>query len=151
VKRLPSILVVLALLAAALLPWAADRLRGHAERCELDGVDVAPAFRVRVYEATGTVHSFCGVGCAQAWLERSGVAPQRVLVTDCASGREFDARTAWYVHTVAAWGDGVPDFIRVFARISDAERHVEAFGGSIVPVSDRPFGKGEKKHALENG
>jgi len=151
VKRFPSVLVVLALLAAALLPWVADRLRGRGERCELDGVDVARAFRVRVFEKTGTVRSFCGVGCAQTWLERSGVTPQKILVTDCVSGREFDARTAWYVHTVAAWGDGAPDSIRVFARISDAERHVEAYGGSIVPVSDRPFGHGGKKHVLESG
>jgi hypothetical protein len=139
-----------ALLAIAALPLTAERLRSRTERCEVDGVAVAPAFRVRVVEPDGTTHVFCGVTCARSWLSRRGREPRAVLVTDCASGRETLAEEATFVRTVSTWSDGAPDFIRVFARPEDAERHVAAYGGRILTGADRPFGGGGEEHATEN-
>lgn len=137
----------LALAAIAALPLAAERLRSRTERCGMDGVAVAQGFRVRVVEGGGANHAFCGVTCAESWLARSGVVPAAVLVTDCARGTEVDARTAWFVRTLANRSDGAPDGIRVFARKEDAARHVEAFGGSMLVGNERPFGAGGEGHA----
>ena len=130
---------ILALLAVAILPWAADRLRNGSERCELDGVETAPAYRTVIVEADGTGHPFCGVRCAQLWMARHPAPPREILVTDCASGREFAADGAWFVRSYRTWGDGAPDAIRVFARRSDAEQHAAAYGGVMLQASDRPF------------
>lgn len=130
---------ILALLGLAALPLAADWIRGGSERCRLDGVELAPAFRVRVVAADGESLSFCGVRCAQIWLARCGPAPRRIRVTDGASGRECDARAAWYVRTMRGWDDRAPDLIRVFARRADAERFAGAYGGEILLASERPF------------
>jgi hypothetical protein len=135
-----------ALLAIAALPLMAERLRSHPERCEADGVTVAPAFRVRVVARDGTTHAFCGVSCAQSWIRRKGIEPRAILVTDGVSGREVDAGEASFVRTVSTWSDGAPDFIRVFARREDAERHVSAYGGRILTGADRPFGGGGEEH-----
>ncbi len=131
--------LVLVLLGLAALPLLADRIRGASERCRLDGVELVPSFRVRVVEADGKSLFFCGVRCAQIWLARCGSAPRQIRVTDGTSGRECDARTAWYVRTMRGWDDRAPDLIRVFARRADAERFAGAYGGEILLASERPF------------
>jgi hypothetical protein len=131
---------ILALLGIAALPLVADRVRARSERCALDGVAVAVPFRARIVAADRTTRSFCGVRCAHLWLARSGLAARTILVTDCVSGREIDARDAWFVRSASVWGGGAPDFIRVFAERSAAERHAQAYRGKILSDADRPFG-----------
>ena len=131
--------VFVALLAIGALPLLADALRSRSERCTLDGVEVQAAFRARIITRDGG-HSFCGVRCARAWLGRSGVEPQAVRVTDCATGRELDAQDAWFVLSLSVWGEGTPDFIRVFAAEEDAQRHADAHGGEVLADGKRPFG-----------
>lgn len=131
----------LALLAIAALPLVAERLRAPVERCAMDGVALAPSFRVRVVLPDGKTDAFCGVTCAQAWVQCRGVAPREILVT--AGGREIDAGAAWFVRTVANRSDGAPDGLRVFAGRDDALRHVAAYGGTVLIGADRPFGRGE--------
>jgi hypothetical protein len=128
-KLLPQ---ALALLAIAALPLAAERLRPRVERCAMDGVEVRPAFRVRV----GTARTFCGVACAEAWIGHEG-APAEVLVT--AQGREIDAKDAWFVRTARNRSEGAPDGFRVFAAREDALRHAEAHGGTLLSGAERPF------------
>jgi hypothetical protein len=129
----------LALLAIAALPLVADRLRSRSELCAMDGSAVKSCFRVRIVERSGTVRSFCGVRCADRWLARAGAVPRAVLVTDCGNGREVEAEAAWFLYTITGWGEEIPDFVRVFARRSDAERHASAHGGEILMGAERPF------------
>ena len=135
-RWLPS---ALALLAVAALPLVADRLRSRSELCAMDGSPVQSSFRVRIVETDGTVRSFCGVRCADRWLARSGTAPRAVLVTDCGNGREVSADSASFLYTMTGWGEDVPDFVRVFGRRADAERHAKAYGGEIMTGADRPL------------
>ncbi len=133
----PRTRIALALLG--LLPLAADRLRSPEGRCSYDGARTSPAFRVRIDD-----RRFCGVRCAQAWLRASGVTPRSVRVI--ADGREIDARAAHFVHTFSTWGDGSPDEIRAFATLEEAQRRVQAYGGTILTGAERPFGE---EHAAD--
>lgn len=147
-RHLPA---ALALVAIATLPLVAERLRGHRERCEMDGVVLNPAFRVRVTGADGTAHGFCGVSCAESWLARSGVSPGTILVTDGVTGCQVDAQAAWYVRTLGNVSDGAPDVVRVFARREDALRHADAHGGRLLAGAERPFwGMGASDEQEEN-
>ncbi len=145
--RLPG---ALALAAIGALPLVAERLRAPVERCAMDGVKVARPFRVRVVADDGGARAFCGVTCAEAWLRSSGVAPREILVTDGATGREIDAAAAWFVRTVANRSDGAPDAVRVFAGREDAERHAEAYGGTVLSGANRPFGGGKARAARDS-
>jgi hypothetical protein len=135
-RHLPS---ALALLALAALPLVAERLRAPVERCEMNGVALDPAFRVRVTEPHGAAHGFCGVSCAEAWIARSGAEVAAVRVTDAVTGAEVDGTEAWFVRTVRNVSDGAPDAIRVFARKDDALRHASAHGGHVLVGAERPF------------
>ena len=105
----------------------------------MDGTRVRRKFRVRIVERDGTVRLFCGVRCANRWLDRTATAPRAVFVTDCVSGREVEAQAAWFLYTMRGWGEEVPDFVRVFERTADAERHAKAHGGEILMGADRPL------------
>jgi hypothetical protein len=148
-RHLPA---ALALLCIAALPLVAERLREHRERCEMDGVALDPAFRalVRVAEEGGRTHAFCCVTCAESWISRRGVVPLAVLVTDGVSGKEIDARTAWFVRTLGNVSDGAPDPIRVFAREKDALRHASVHGGRVLSGWERPFGGAGEGHATDH-
>ena len=132
-----------ALVALSLLPVAADAMRGNAGRCAFDGVSVDPAFRVTV----GKTHEFCGVRCAQRWLERARGGDVRV--TDCTTGAMLDAQDAWYLHTYAGWRDGAPDTIRVFSSRAAAQRHADAHGGELLTGAARPFARTERSKSLD--
>jgi hypothetical protein len=135
-KRL---LYALGLLALAAFAGVAPRLRGHGERCAMDGAEVAPAFRVQVIGGDGKALAFCGVECASHWLSREDPEDVRILVTDSRTGAELDAAAASYVLALSTLRDGAPDAIRVFARRGDAERSVEAYGGALLTGTERPF------------
>ena len=135
-RRLP---ISAALLAIAALPFVAERLRSPSERCTMDGSGVSISFRVRIVERDATVRPFCGVRCADRWLARTGAAPRAVLVTDCTSGREVKAEAAWFLYTITGWEEGVPDYIRVFNRRSEAERHARSHGGELLMGPERPL------------
>lgn len=140
----------LALVAIASLPLVAERLRAPVERCAMDGVEVRPAFRVRVIDGDFAARAFCGVSCAEAWLRYGGIVPREILVTDGATGREIEAGAAWFVRTVANRSDGAPDGVRVFASREDAERHVKAYGGTVLAGANRPFGGGGGRVARDS-
>lgn len=135
-KRL---LYALGLLALAAFAGVAPRLRGHGDRCAMDGAEVAPAFRVQVLAGDREAPVFCGVECASRWLSREDPEDVRILVTDSRTGKEIDAASASYVLALSTLRDGAPDAIRVFARRGDAERSVEAYGGALLTGEERPF------------
>jgi len=136
---------VAALACIAALPVLADAMRRAANGCALDGVAVDRASAARVAGLDGRARSFCSVRCAERWTARNGAGSVRVI--DAPSGREIDARSAWFVRSAAAWGDGARDSIRAFARRGDAERHVRAYGGRLLEGAERPFGtRPEERH-----
>jgi hypothetical protein len=136
-RRIPTLL---ALCALAALPVVADRLRTGRDACPTDGAAVDPAFRVRVIDGEGAARAFCGVRCAAAWLARHPTAARRVLVTDCATGREIDGGAAFYVKTFGPVPEGAPDGIRVFEAEQAALEHARAHGGKVLDGAMRPFG-----------
>jgi len=142
VRRL---LPVLGVVAVALLPLLADRVRPARERCVEDAVAVDPAFRVRIRDAEGRWLPFCGVTCAERWLRRAPAPPLAILVVDCATGRELSAEHAFYVRALATMGREAPDAVRVFALRREAQRYEETYGGRIL--DDTPLGnwKEERK------
>jgi hypothetical protein len=104
----------------------------------MDGAAIDPAFRVRVVDEGGMTRVFCGVRCAAAWLLRHG-APREIRVTDIASGRELDGRTASYARTLGPTPEGAPDGIRVFEDEATARAHARAHGGKVLEGAQRPF------------
>ncbi len=108
--------------------------------CALDGMPIAPLYRVEVSDAFHRTHVFCSPRCAMIWLSRQ--PPERqytVQVTDEASGAPLDARSAWYVRSSIVTSPGSGNRIHVFRHQGDAERHGELFQGSILSENERPF------------
>jgi len=137
---------VVALAGLAALPVVGDGLRRGAGNCAMDGVAIATPSCVRVVDADGSLRLFCCVRCADRWVGLNG-APRSILVIDGPTGGQIDAGSAWFVRSPATWGDGAPDGIRAFARRSDAERHVRAYGGRMLEGAARPFaGVEEEMH-----
>lgn len=130
---------ILGLVAAAVTPWAADRLRTGTGRCELDGARIDAAFRVRIVRPDGGSVLLCSVTCAENWLRRRGEAPRDVRVTDAPSGREIDARAATFARIPTARGEGPPDWIQAFESEAEAELRVKQYGGEILDGKRRPF------------
>lgn len=133
------VLEALALGVVAMLPVLADGWRDDVARCAQDGALVEPAYEVVVDCGEGVTRLFCGVVCADRWMTRSGLSAHAIRVTDIASGRRVDARTASYVETFAGWRESVPDPIRVFASREEALAHIEEYGGELLTGPRRPL------------
>lgn len=135
------LLVGAALAALAALPLAAKAIRGpSADRCALNGVEIDPLHAVRVTDAVGDAsRRFCCVGCAEAWLAREPRAARTVLVVDEETGREIDARTAWFVRSRVVAVAATESRIHVFATESAARRHAEDFSGTVLSGDDLPL------------
>jgi hypothetical protein len=131
-----TVLFVAGIAAAAAAPSVARHLRGDgSDRCDLDGSAIDPAARVRIVDEQSVSHRFCGVHCAERWIEKSGERVREILVTDEASGNEVDARGAWFVWMRAPGESG----IRAFADEREARRHAAAFGSTVLTGDERPF------------
>ena len=122
------------------LPVAGNWFRGRAEPgFALDGGEIVPAYRVRVVDGRGDSHLFCCVACARIWLQRQPAPPRAVAVTDEESGEEIDASEAWYVRSSVVTTPTTGNRVHVFRNRADAEKHADAFGGVVLPGSERPF------------
>jgi len=131
---------VAGLAIAAALPIAAGALRGdRGERCDLDGVTIEPTWRVRFVDDGGRERRFCCVDCARRWIDRSHDVPDRIAVTDEATGAEIDAEDAWFVRSSVVSFATSGSHLHVFAREADARRHAEAFRGAVLAGKERPF------------
>lgn len=137
--RRRAIALLLALAAIALLPRAADLLRGEGARCAHDGVPVAASGRVRFEFGDGSVREYCGLPCADAALARGGEIPLRVLVADARDGTLIDARKAAFVRVFLAASGGPREACRAFARREDAVRYAEVHRGKLLEGNERPL------------
>ena len=135
------LLVVAGLAAAAALPLAAKAMRGASgERCALNGVLLDPHYAVRVADSGGGAsRRFCCVGCAAAWLAREPRTSRTVSVVDEESGREIDARTAWFVRSRVVAVAATESRIHTFATEAAARRHAEDFSGTVLSGDDLPL------------
>ena len=113
--------------------------RQSGEGCALDGLRIDPLCEVRIVEAGDVGHRFCCLQCAQWWLQRRGEKPQTVLVTDEASGRRIDAKSAYFVRSGVITNATTGNRVHVFQNRADAERHAEVSRGTILPEGLRPF------------
>ncbi len=133
--------LVLATLAIALglplLGWWAHR--DSSPRCERDGLAVVPQYRVRIVDAAGDVHFFCGIACAERWLDGERPDVREVYVTDETSGDEIDAGHAWFVRSSVLTNAVTRNRIHAFERREDAAQHADAFAGEILQGSLRPL------------
>ena len=128
----------LALVAA--LPLAGRALRGRdGARCAMDGVTVDVLHAVRVEDADGTSRALCCVDCAAAWVRNAPAAPRRILVTGEDTGREVEARSAWYVESRVVAVRATGCYIHAFATREAAERHAEEFRGELLTGDAAPF------------
>ena len=129
------------IVVSATLPLAGKAFRGERpDRCHTDGVTLVEAPRVRVVMADGAPLAFCCVRCAQEWLEATGGAPSRVLVTDAISGELVDAAEAFFVRSRVYAQPATGDRVHAFADRAAAEKHADAYRGRVLDGDARPFG-----------
>ena len=89
--------------------------------------------------AAATRYLFCCVRCAEIWLRGQPSPPRAVLVTDEESGEELDASAAWYVRSSVVTTPATGNRVHVFRSRADAERHADAYGGTVLARSEAPF------------
>lgn len=134
----PAAFILLALLLVVGLPVAGRLLRGpRDDRCALRGLRISPLHRVRVRQDDGT-RAFCCVACARAWLARTP-PPLAVLVTDEATGEEFDAREATFVVTSVVTNPVTGNRVHVFRDRARALEHLDRYAGRLLDAEDRPL------------
>lgn len=127
------------LVAAALLPVVGHQLRTGQIRCDMDGQEINPLFRVSTIERDGSRHMFCCLSCTELWLKKSGGVPRQVLVTDEASGQWLNAGDAHYVRSSISSNAPTRDQRHVFSLREVADSHARSFHGRVLTGSDRPF------------
>ncbi len=127
------------LLAAVLAVAGSYARRRPGGRCELDGMAIDPAYRVRAVDDDGAEHCFCCIRCARLWLEARRSAPRAVYVTDETGGGEVDAAQAWYVRSTVVTTAASGNRVHAFRDRGDAERHAAFAGGRLLGGADRPF------------
>jgi len=113
--------------------------RGASRGCALDGAPINPLLRVRAVDRVGQSFEFCCIRCAEIWLRSQHEAPRQVFVTDEVSGLEIDAGKAYFVRSQVATNAATGNRVHTFEREEDAERHANAYGGSILPMAEHPF------------
>jgi hypothetical protein len=110
-----------------------------ASACALDGVQIAPIYRVEVVDNRGATHAFCCLRCAEIWLEHQSALPREVRVTDEESGQPVAAAAAWYVRSSVVTVPTTGNRVHVFRNRADAERHAETFAGTVLPEAKQPL------------
>jgi hypothetical protein len=132
--------VVVGLLVVVGLPLAGTLARrGAPPRCDFDGQDIEPAYRVRVVDRAGRSYQFCCPHCARLWLARREDGADAVYVTDEASGEEIDARAAHFVRSTVVTNPVTRNRLRAFRDRPAAEDHVRAHGGWVLAAGENPF------------
>jgi hypothetical protein len=107
--------------------------------CALDGMPIDPLLQVRVVDAEEETHAFCCIRCAQLWLEHQGRPPVAIYVADEETGDEVEAGQAFFVRSRVITMAATENRIHAFAHRSDAEKHAQLYGGSVLPKGERPF------------
>ncbi len=142
-RKLPWRSALVGLVVVVGLPLAGHRARrGTPTGCALDGQRFDASYRVAVVDAGGERHEFCCLVCAELWLARRSEPPRAVTVTDEESGQEVDAGEASYVRSWVVTNPATGNRVHVFRSREAAEEHAEAFGGTVLSGSERPFRPG---------
>ena len=147
-------------LAIALLGLSLTACRAHAS-CDVCGRDECTALAFRVEYADGGTQTTCCPRCgSHAVAESHGREVTRLRARDFATGHEIDAKTATYVsgsdveHCMApkeqpstqsccrvlTYDRCLPSLI-AFGSTADAEKFVDAHGGTLMRFEDLDFGK----------
>jgi hypothetical protein len=122
------------------LPILGNWARRDAQpRCALDGARIAPLFRIRVVDGQGQWHLFCCIDCAELWLKRQTEKPRAIFVTDEVNGQDIAVETAHFVRSLVAAPTGNGGRVHAFGQVADAERHAQAFHGTILTDRAKPF------------
>ena len=131
---------VAGLVLAAVTPIAGRlALRHDRGCCELDGVAIEAAHRVRIVDADGSSHYFCRIGCAEAWLARQEAPAAAAYVTDEITGREAAPQMMYYVRSAVGAPRGASHRIHVFGDPYAAARHARDAHGRLLEGSERPL------------
>jgi len=139
-QRSPWIIRGIGLLIVIGLPILGTWLRRQSDGgCALDGVHIDPVFEVQIIDARDVENRFCCLQCAVWWAQRRGEKPSKVLVTDEASGRRFDAGSAYFVRSGVITNATTGNRVHVFQSQSQAEHHADMSRGTILNGSSRPF------------
>ena len=132
-RALRPVLFAAGILLAGALPLVGRAVRsGRVDRCALDGIRIPAAPRAPLGEPGGGERLFCSVECAERWVARTGVPPERAFLTDETTGREIPAGEARLAESRVAAHAPSGCFVHVFADEAAARRHVEAFGGRML-------------------
>ena len=127
-------------LAVVGIPVAGKLVRREgAPRCEMDGVRIEPASRVRAVEEDGDSHTFCCPRCARRWIDRQEEPPVAVYVIDEVGHKEIEVHSAHFVHSAVVTDPVTGNHIRAFRDEAAAEAHVETFGGWVLDPAENPF------------
>lgn len=137
-ERAKRLGLLAALSLAVMLPVVGHWLRGQREGCELDGMDVVPAYRVRVQQGTQR-RMFCSIRCAEIWLRDKDRSALEVYVTDENSGEEVLADTAHFVRSLVCTTRVSGNRVHAFRDRADAEAHASHCRGTILEDEQRPF------------
>ncbi|MBM4072989.1 MAG: hypothetical protein FJ271_29295 [Planctomycetes bacterium] len=115
-------------------------LRGQRDECcQLDGMPLVAAYRVRVLDDREHSHVFCSVRCAEIWLRGRNMPTAKVYVTDETSGEELLAPNAHFVRSLV-WTTRVSgNRVHVFRDRADAESHASQCRGTLLDDAQRPF------------
>lgn len=128
------------LLVAASLPFVGAHLRGAREnRCNWDGLQIEPVYKVLIVEPASPPLQFCCVSCAERWLERVSIPSGRILVTDEVSRGRLEAANAHYVRSAVVTNVTTGNRIHVFRSAVDAKAHADSAMGRILAGSELPF------------
>jgi hypothetical protein len=125
---------------AGILPLLGNWLRDDGRAgCALDGMAIDQSRHVRLLDSTGTEHVFCSLRCAELWLRATNEKPEKILVTDEATGREIEASSAYFVRSDVMAHSPSNDHRHAFLRRENAEAHADTFRGRLLTGDDRPF------------
>lgn len=138
-RRQATVLIVLGAVVVGLAVLGTRARRDEARRCALDGSAISPLSRVVVVDGSGTEQEFCSVRCACLWLGRSGEKPERIFVTDEATGRLIPASEAYFVRSQVRSGPAGDDRLHAFQDRYTAERNARVGFGRVLGTDERPF------------
>jgi hypothetical protein len=136
--RILAAVLVFVVGLAVLGSW--NRRRDNA-RCALDGAAIDLLYRVKIEDRQGRIHSFCCIRCAELWLDARRDRPRAVLVTDEATGEEYETTEVIFVRSSVVTQAATGNRVHAFRNRRDAEKHAAGAGGRILEGADRPFGR----------
>jgi hypothetical protein len=75
------------------------------------------------------------------WLDARRDRPRAVLVTDEATGEEYETTEVIFVRSSVVTQAATGNRVHAFRNRRDAEKHAAGAGGRILEGADRPFGR----------